>query len=507
MSEHSKIPLPETEHDSRVPEQDGTSAGDAGRPAPSLIERAAGRFDFNSYIGAPAPLPPMKAAAAKVAPVEPSAPAPAPEFAELPQAPVAAPARSQPLPEASKPPVPFTGAHHRVDRDLLREQGLIVPEGAVTALLEEFRIVKRQLMVQAADLRRQKAGAAAQRVLISSPHPGEGKTYCSVNLALSIAAEKESEVLLVDADFAKPSILSHAGPARRAGPDGRADGRDGSRSTDYVLGTDIPGLWVLPAGDTTSHDSEYLSSSRTARVLDRLTEGAPHRMVIFDSPPALAASPAAELGKVCRDRWWLSCGPTAPGRARSKTRSGLLDACPNVQLLLNAAQFSPSGRRFGTYYGYGDESELAEGRLARCRLQCWRAWRCRMAPWRSRFLPVRERSGGGDSAGAGSADDGGKLSASRADRRAAKGRQTGKRVEISPYIEVDQVVNAEFAPGDDVLTYTQAVAGVDASVSGRNNAASASVRYEHRFGWGKKASRWRFHQRHGARIHHDYAAA
>ena len=64
--------------------------------------------------------------------------------------------------------------------------------------------------------RRPNCGVTARRARrsassICSPHPGEGKTYCAVNLALSIAAEKESEVLLVDADFAKPSVLSTLG--------------------------------------------------------------------------------------------------------------------------------------------------------------------------------------------------------------------------------------------------------------------------------------------------------
>ena len=67
---------------------------------------------------------------------------------------------------------------------------------------------------------------------------------------------------------------------------------------DFVMGTDIPGLWVLPAGKrTTNSDTEYLGSLRGAQVLDRLTQGAPHRIVLFDSPPALAASPAAALAR------------------------------------------------------------------------------------------------------------------------------------------------------------------------------------------------------------------
>jgi Mrp family chromosome partitioning ATPase len=119
-----------------------------------------------------------------------------------------------------------------------------------------------------------------------------------------------------------------------------------------VIGTDISGLWVLPAGGTTVLDSEYLSTSRTHAVLDRLTEGTPHRFVIFDSPPALAASPAAELAKYVGQAVVVArCDRTGQGSLEDAIR--LLSGCPNIQLLLNAVHFSPSGRRFGTYYGYG----------------------------------------------------------------------------------------------------------------------------------------------------------
>ncbi|MCT2399978.1 AAA family ATPase [Novosphingobium mangrovi (ex Huang et al. 2023)] len=340
MTEHSKIPMPPAEADAR---------------GESLIERAAGHFDLNSYIARPKPLPPEAVDKALVRRRTSSQPAPRPEPEALGAVGTEGPAAS--VPEASQPaaaPAPvrteFSGERLPVDREHLREQGLIVPEGAVTTLLEEFRIVKRQLLVQAADLRRQNAGPMAQRILVSSPHPGEGKTYCALNLALSIAAEKESEVLLVDADFAKPSILSALGlPGGPGLMDALMD--ESIDVAECVLGTDVPGLWVLPAGDTSNNDSEYLASSRTARVLDRLTEGAPNRMVIFDSPPALAASPAAELAKYVGQAVVIVRADMT-GQGALEDAISLLGACPNVQLLLNAAQFSPSGRRFGSYYGY-----------------------------------------------------------------------------------------------------------------------------------------------------------
>jgi Mrp family chromosome partitioning ATPase len=346
MTDLSKIPLPRGD--------DGATHQD------SLIERAAERFDFNSYIAGPKPadLPPPRRAArpkSRPAPVAPAfTPVAEPQRATIePTAePVVAPVVESVAP-AAEPVAPapvFSTNRIAIDREHLRQNGLIEPEGSVTALLEEFRIVKRQLLLQAGELRRQKAGSKAQRVLISSPHSGEGKTYCAVNLALSIATERESDVLLVDADFAKPSILSSLGlPGGPGLMDALMD--ESTDVADFVIATDIPGLWVLPAGDTSTSDSEYISSSRTGKVLERLTQDAPNRMVIFDSPPALAASPAAELAKLV-GQVLVIVRADSTGQGALEDAVSLLSACPNIQLLLNAAQFSPSGRRFGTYYGY-----------------------------------------------------------------------------------------------------------------------------------------------------------
>ena len=348
MTEQSRIPLPseaETE------------------PAPSLIERVVRNYDLVRLAPAPIPqdlVPPISkrrryrragdVVAEEAAVVSSDGDAAAPEVVEpeviapLPQA-----EGSMPVPIAV--PVRFRGAQHPVNRHHLREQGLIVPETSVTALLEEVRIVKRELLGNAAALARQGMGGAAQRVLICSPHSGEGKSFTAVNLALAIAAEKESEVLLVDADFAKPSVLSMLGlPGGPGLMDALTD--PAVDVAECVLGTDIPGLWVLPAGSSSMSDSEYLSSSRTAGVLDRLTQGAPHRIIIFDSPPALAASPAAELARHAGQAV-LVVRADRTGQGALTDAVSLLSGCPNIQLLLNAVHFSPSGRRFGSYYGYG----------------------------------------------------------------------------------------------------------------------------------------------------------
>ena len=372
MTEQSKIPLPDTEFDAE------TDAGPPKRRSATLIERVVRNYDLVQLTSAPIPeelIPPPSArrryrraddviVEAEVAPVPaptaapyeapPEAPRPAPEVVVgeviTPEAAPTLAAKPQ-VPATLPKAVVFKGERYPVNRQHLRDQGLIVPESTVTAVLEEFRIVKRQLLRNADLLAQQGMGAAAQRVLICSPHPGEGKSFTSVNLALAIAAEKECEVLLVDADFAKPSVLSMLG---LPGGPGLMDALANPQidAADCVIGTDVPGLWVLPAGNATTSDTEYLSSARTRTVLDRLVQGAPQRFVIFDSPPALAASPAAALAKYVGQAVVVArCDKTGQGSLEDAI--SLLSACPNIQLILNAVHFSPSGRRFGSYYGYG----------------------------------------------------------------------------------------------------------------------------------------------------------
>jgi hypothetical protein len=60
-------------------------------------------------------------------------------------------------------------------------------------------------------------------------------------------------------------------------------------------------------------------------------------------------------------------------------------------------------------------------------------------------------------------------------------------IDIAPYIEIGQVVVAELSPGDEVLTYTEVAAGIDASIQRRNVEGQVSYRYERRIGWNDDA--------------------
>jgi len=323
------------------------------RPGASLLERASELFDFRREFGPEIPEAPQAPAAAPRDPEdadEPSvalSPAPAAE----PTVAVEEPVHQEPEPQAaplrrrSPPRGPV-----RIDRSQLVERGFIEPDGPITGLAEEFRIIKRQLLsgMAGAD-----GGDEAKRrtILICSAQPDEGKTFAAINLALSMASEKDIDILLVDGDFANPEIPALLG--LEAGPglvDALAEGGDPEA---LVIRTDIPGLSVLPAGRHANDVTELLASERTGRVLDRLAAADRKRVIIFDSPPVLAASPATALAAYAGQIMMVVRADRTTDSDLKEALS-LLSDCENIGLMLNRASPAVSGRRFGSYYGYGE---------------------------------------------------------------------------------------------------------------------------------------------------------
>jgi exopolysaccharide/PEP-CTERM locus tyrosine autokinase len=346
------------------------------RDEESLIERAAKVYDFAAHLrgrGAPA------------REVEDAAPASPPPFVpsevEAPaqtDSPVARPSTSlgtngeseaeggwQVPPTLAAIPPEFLSDHDddgmdewiapdtdevRIDRAMLAEKGMLVPGAPVGALAEEFRLIKRQLLLTAQEVAKGPMGQRARTILVGSGKPGEGKTFCTINLAISLAAERDVEILLVDADFAKPDVMASLGLDDDAVGflDILADPTIDPETC--VIRTDVPQLSLLPVGERTHADTELLASRRTEEVLDRLLAANPKRLIVFDTPPALAASPASVLALLVGQ---VMLVVRADRTTESDVREAvaLLDGCERIQLILNAVSYSPGRGRFGSYYG------------------------------------------------------------------------------------------------------------------------------------------------------------
>lgn len=307
----------------------------SGRPAASspgkgLLERASELFDFRGAIGGGA-APPLDIPAQIIPP-------PPPPAAEMP-----------PVLAETHRARDWTGPMQPLDRAAMAERGLLLPGAAMSGLGEEFRIIKRELMARmhgGEGSQKRERGAVIQ---VTSAHSGEGKTFCALNLALSLAAEAGVEVLLVDADFANPELPTMLGLRSEAGlMDVLAD--PALAIEDFVIRTDIPRLALLPAGQASPHDAEYLGSGQMDALIAALVSARPERILIFDSPPLLAASAASILAAHV-DQTLLVVRADRTTEAALRDAAGLLGGSARVSLLLNGVTFSASGRRFGAYPG------------------------------------------------------------------------------------------------------------------------------------------------------------
>jgi Mrp family chromosome partitioning ATPase len=168
-----------------------------------------------------------------------------------------------------------------------------VPGRAAHVLRDEVRRIKRAL------LERIPAGNPVQprELLITSSLPSEGKTFMTLNIAQSVAQERDCGVLLIDGDLARPRMSAILGMSDAPGLTNLL--LDPALNPfDYVVETDIPGLWFLPAGPHTAQSPELLASARMRSLLAQFHAADPTRVVLFDSPPLLASNEAQALGQL-----------------------------------------------------------------------------------------------------------------------------------------------------------------------------------------------------------------
>jgi exopolysaccharide/PEP-CTERM locus tyrosine autokinase len=310
----------------------------------SIIEKAAGRIDQKKDEQHPVVADPAAAQAA-----------PAPVQAAAPAAPAAAPVAAAAAPVAPVAPTPVAETVHRsstkmVELDLARMQaiGLVTAAGGRTPLVEDFRIIKRPLIKRAFGPR-EPGDKPGNLIMVTSSLPGEGKTFCSINLAMSIAMELDHTVLLIDADVARPSVLRTLGlPAHRGLMDLLLD--DTLDMSDVMLRTNVNTLTILPAGTNNPRATELLASQAMSTFVYEIANRYPDRIVIFDSPPLLLTSEAHVLASHMGQ---IALVVEAEGTTQHAVRESVrqLEGCSNVNLIYNKTREFPGTETYDYHYG------------------------------------------------------------------------------------------------------------------------------------------------------------
>jgi protein-tyrosine kinase len=248
-------------------------------------------------------------------------------------------------PQRSPVPAPSPVA---VDRDALRAAGLLPELPQERHLADQFRAIKRpilhRLMTMTATA---KPSEGAQLLLVTSALPGDGKTFTSVNLAMSIARERDVSLLLIDADVVKPHLTRAFGLERQPGLlDALAD--ESIDIETLVRPTEVPGLSLLPVGREQENPTELLSSAHMKTIAGRLSACDTRRLLLFDSAPLLLSNDARAVAQVVRQIVLVVRSGITPKRAVQNAISHV-DKEKLTGLVLNQNDM----RSFNQYYGYG----------------------------------------------------------------------------------------------------------------------------------------------------------
>lgn len=233
----------------------------------------------------------------------------------------------------------------QIDRSGLVARGLVTPEAKRSRTVEEFRLIKRVVLSRRWDIQERPGNT----VVVTSALPAEGKTTTAINLAMSIAAEEDVRVVLVDADFIKPDALRQLGVTASKGLVDVL--QDASMDIgDILLRTDIDRLSLIPSGQLHERCTELLASARMDRLIKELASRYEDRVLIFDSPPILATTESVALtshmGQVV---FVVQAGRTK--RESVDSALELIGERPHVGLVLNRTTGGFGTTEFGAYYG------------------------------------------------------------------------------------------------------------------------------------------------------------
>ncbi|HZX32229.1 MAG TPA: XrtA-associated tyrosine autokinase [Rhodocyclaceae bacterium] len=245
---------------------------------------------------------------------------------------------------------PEKGRSKRVDIDLeaIATAGLVNPQAPGSQIAEQYRVIKRPLLINALGKGNVPPIENGNLIMVTSALPNEGKTFNSVNLAMSIVAELDCTVMLVDADVARPSVLPLLGlPAQPGLLDLLQD--ESLDLSDVLLKTNVAKLSILPSGTPHPRATELLASDAMARLINDMAGRYPDRIIIFDSPPLLVTTEshvlASHMGQIV-----MVVEAERTSQAEVSQALATVDSCPVKLMILNKAK---ADFKRGYSYGYG----------------------------------------------------------------------------------------------------------------------------------------------------------
>jgi protein-tyrosine kinase len=203
--------------------------------------------------------------------------------------------------------------------------------------------------------------APLKTILVSSGMPAEGKTFVAANLALSMARNNGSNILLIDGDLRRGTLHTLLGAPNCPG---LSEYLGGAAEFTSIMqrslvpekaagdaGGAIANITFIAAGLSGDNSSEMVASNRLENLISTLS---PHfDWIVIDSPPVLAVTDAIELARTADGVLLVARAANTPFDVAHRTQT----AFSNSRILgfvLNSVRQAPRNHSYSNYYG-GEE--------------------------------------------------------------------------------------------------------------------------------------------------------
>jgi len=245
-----------------------------------------------------------------------------------------------------------TSQHIEIDFNMLEKKGFVSTSSQRSLINEEYRAVKRKLLNNAFGPL-SKSLNNSNIIMVTSSRPGEGKTFTAVNLALSIALEKDKTVLLVDADVLKPNVMRTLEQENKQGLMEYLLGEKDNIS-EVMSRTNLDNLTIVTAGKSHHLSTELLASEKMFDAVEEFANRYTDRVVIVDTPPLLGINETAILANLAGQALVV----TEEGKTKLiDVENAVKQLNPEMAIgfLVNKAQKASSdGTGYGYYYAGND---------------------------------------------------------------------------------------------------------------------------------------------------------
>jgi protein-tyrosine kinase len=251
----------------------------------------------------------------------------------------------------------LTNQNFEIDIADLESRGFVSLHSTRSQINEEYREIKRKLLSNAFGAL-SKTITNANIIMVTSARPSEGKTFTAINLALSIAAEKDKRVLLVDADVLKPNTLRTLGLKERRGLIEYLLG-DVKEIGDVMFSSNIDKLRIIPAGRSHHLSTELLASKAMSDLITEFSTRYPDRVVIIDTPPIIGINESAVLANFAGQAVMV----VEEGRSKlSDIQKAVARLNPNMAIgfVVNKSLNSSEQTGYYGYHHYGNDREGEE---------------------------------------------------------------------------------------------------------------------------------------------------